>query len=429
MKLRQLYLYFFLMVYALYCYFNKGFAYFYLAEILWLTGIVLIIREKKSFQFGWDRRLAVLVILLVITVIYMIRGIRQYGLTDVVRDSFMLNYLYFIFIIFLLREELPALKKGLYQIYKWFPLVMASGLFLRIFIPALNEWVLFGNAPFLAYKNGDMCVHLLIASLFIITGKIEMSKRLMVLNVVLIAYLFLISATFNRGGMLAYITGFSVFLFYLRKTALAQRLYTYLKVVPLVLLIALPLFVATGIEDSIQGRSTSISQLRDNVKSITNHDMEASMNANVLWRLVWWGKIIDYTVFGDYFLYGKGLGINLTVDDGIRMEDDSLRSPHNFHLNILARFGVPVFLLWLYWLWLMLRPIMQKGLNQDQLSYLCIFIAFLINASFDVALEGPMAAFPCWVMIGLLLADETFTNNQAGSSGNTSDQKLPASHA
>lgn len=408
MNLRRLYLFFFLFVYALYCFFNKGVAYLYLAEICWVFGLALVIRERKSFEFVWDKRLMLISIMLAITLLYMIRGMMRYPILDVIRDSFMLNYVYFIFIIFLLRKELPELKKGLYIIYTWFPVVAASGFLLRTFIPSLNELILFGNIPFLAYKNGDMSVHLLITTLLIINGKIKIGRRFMALNIVLIAYLFLISATFNRGGMLAFLTGFGLFFFYLRKTALARQFFTYLKVLPIVIIVALPLYVSTNVEDSIQGRSTSIGQLKDNVKSIVNHDMEGSMNANVLWRLVWWAKIIDYTVLGDYFLFGKGVGVNLAIDDDIKMEDDSLRSPHNFHLNILARFGVPFFLLWLYWLWLMIRKVREKGVSQEVLSYLCIFIAFLVNASFDVALEGPMAAFPCWVFVGLWFADEGF---------------------
>ena len=42
--------------------------------------------------------------------------------------------------------------------------------------------------------------------------------------------------------------------------------------------------------------------------------------------------------------------------------------------------------------------------NEETFFYSACLIAFLINASFDVALEGPMSAFPFWIWVGLSLA-------------------------
>jgi hypothetical protein len=35
-----------------------------------------------------------------------------------------------------------------------------------------------------------------------------------------------------------------------------------------------------------------------------------------------------------------------------------------------------------------------------------VLFAFLLNASFDVFLEGPMGAFPFWTWLGLYLISE-----------------------
>ena len=95
--------------------------------------------------------------------------------------------------------------------------------------------------------------------------------------------------------------------------------------------------------------------------------------------------------------------MNLSVDDDIPMEDDSLRSPHNFHMNILARFGLPIALLWLLWIYLIFKPLFKEGLTTQRLFYASAILAFLVNATFDVALEGPMAAMPFWIFVGLYL--------------------------
>jgi hypothetical protein len=98
--------------------------------------------------------------------------------------------------------------------------------------------------------------------------------------------------------------------------------------------------------------------------------------------------------------------MNLATDDDIITLDDSLRSPHNFHLNIMSRFGVLLFIIWTYFLIQLLRPLFKKQLQRKRLLIGCILLAFLLNASFDVFLEGPMGAFPFWTWLGLYLLIE-----------------------
>ena len=98
--------------------------------------------------------------------------------------------------------------------------------------------------------------------------------------------------------------------------------------------------------------------------------------------------------------------MSLATDDDIITLDETLRSPHNFHLNIMARFGVLLFLIWTYFLVQILKPIFKKQLEGKRLLIGCILLGFLINASFDVFLEGPMGAFPFWTWLGLYLLTE-----------------------
>ena len=139
--------------------------------------------------------------------------------------------------------------------------------------------------------------------------------------------------------------------------------------------------------------------------------VEGSLSGNIVWRLAWWGKIIDYTFAGPYFFSGKGLGINIAQDDGIPADESTdrtpLRAPHNFHLDILARYGVPIFLIWIAFLIFLFRAqrvASPTATKEETFFYSACLVAFLINASFDVALEGPMSAFPFWIWVGLSLA-------------------------
>jgi hypothetical protein len=396
------------LVYALYLFFNKGMSYSFLAEGTLLIGVLLAIRERNKIQIVWDIRLKLLALLLLLNIGWVIRGITQFPAFDVIRDSFIFNYSLFLLIPFLLQENGTIFFQRITRLYAWFPLVATLTFLLIVFIPELSEWRVFGKIPFLEYKKGDLAVQLLIATLLILSGRIQLNPRLQLITFGLITYLFFVVATFNRGGMVAFISGVSLFIFWNRKSVLLQQFKPFLRVAPLVLLATLFLYTATRMSDPIQGRSIGLDQLKQNVVSIVSKDVEGSLSDNIVWRLAWWGKIIDYTFAGPYFLTGKGLGINLAASDEIPMDEETdrtpLRAPHNFHLNILARYGVPVFILWLVFIFYLVRGLIFKTRSVDDSLVACILIAALINASFDVALEGPMSAFPFWIWVGLSLA-------------------------
>ena len=392
----------FVVVFALYVYFNRGIAYTYLAEMVWFLGLLLMARNWKAYLFPWDRKVALLVFFLLVSFLYMIIGAMRYPILEVIRDGFMFNYMLFVFIIPLFKDNMDAFKKSLFNIYKWLPFVVLAGILVKTKLLDNTVPSFFGGIPILEYKNGDLAVQLLITALLLITGRIQYSLRFQFLNAMVVFYLFFLVATFNRGGMLAFVMGLLVFLYFARGKFLQVNIRTYLSIAALLLCVALPLYMLTNIKDPVQGRNTGIEQLQKNVTSIFVKDDNTPLSGNIIWRLAWWGKILDYTLAGPYFLTGKGLGPNLAVSDGIPMEDNNLRSPHSFHLNVLARFGVPIAMAWLAFLFFLFREFRKKDLDGEQLMYLSILLAFVINASFDVALEGPMSAFPCWTFFGIL---------------------------
>lgn len=133
------------------------------------------------------------------------------------------------------------------------------------------------------------------------------------------------------------------------------------------------------------------------------------------WRLMWWNKIINYTIFGEHFWTGKGFGINLANDDGFQpVWDGSLRSPHNGHLAILARAGVPGFFLWIVLQGSFALALFRAYLSDRRdgrynwadlaLWILLYWLAFMVNASFDVFLEGPQGGIWFWSVFGFGLA-------------------------
>ena len=161
-------------------------------------------------------------------------------------------------------------------------------------------------------------------------------------------------------------------------------------------------------DENFQGRAIGFQQIKDNFGFIVGSTTNVSSEDNLIWRLAWWAKIINYSFTPVNFFTGKGLGMSLASTDDILTSDAELRSPHNFHLNIMARFGVVLFIAWIYWIWLILKPMFKKQLSSKQLAIACILFVFIFNSSFDVFLEGPMGAFPFWTWVGLFfIAEET----------------------
>ena len=400
-----------ILVYAAYLFFNKGLAYSFLSEATLFVGVLLMIRERNQLQLVWNPATKLLAALVGINMIWLGVGLLRYNAIDVIKDSFIFNYAFLLLLPFLYLDRLELFKERIFKLYTWLPLVAFFNFILVALFPVLEVWSVFGGIPLFEYKRGDLGVQLLITTLLLLSGRIRLQPRFLLLNAVLIAYLFFIVGTFNRGGAVAFLSGMVIYGWFSRKTEAFQQWKPYLRFVPLLLIIAIPLYSLTNVEDKVQGRNTGLVQLQKNFTSVIGGNVEGSLSGNIVWRLAWWGKIIDYTFAGPYFWTGKGLGLNIAMDDGIPADDSTdrtpLRAPHNFHLHILARYGVPVFITWLIFMVYLfkLQRVTAPGATKEETYFFSACLAaFLVNASFDVALEGPMAAFPFWIWVGLSLA-------------------------
>jgi O-antigen ligase len=116
---------------------------------------------------------------------------------------------------------------------------------------------------------------------------------------------------------------------------------------------------------------------------------------------------------GPHFWTGRGFGLNLAVEDGYggEREANPLRSPHNAHMTLLARAGVPGLAVWgaflVVWFAMMAGAFLDaRRRSRQDWAGLFLFVgcyagACVINATFDVALEGPMQGIWFWCLIGL----------------------------
>jgi hypothetical protein len=392
---------------VLYATLGRGFAYvganpFYVGELLFLAGLSAAACTRRLHLLV-RTRLGVLMLgfvawQMVCTVPYL----PTYRI-DTPRDASIWGYGAFAWIVAALVLRLDGIIE---QVVRWFGTFAGFYVFLGPVCAVATQYY-FAVLPSLpgpsvtvpSLKCGDLCVHLAGITAFLLSG---LSARkywwLLPIAVGVIA-----GGSVGRGGLLAF--GISITI----ATALTLRQErVFAAGFALVSLIAL--LLAFDPEISIPGRADrkiSVSQVLDNVSSIGSDNED--VGGTKRWRLNWWDQIIGYTVYGEYFWTGKGYGINLAVSDRIAA-DVSLRSPHNSHLTLLARSGVPGFLLWavvqLAWLATMLSAFVRarvlglrawSGLFCWLVAY---WAAFMVDAAFDVALEGPMLAIPFWSVVG-----------------------------
>ena len=403
---KNLYLRAYLLVMTLYIFLNKGVAYTYLVEALWLFGILLLLMHRKKVELIWNKTTKLILFFIVISFLYILRGFIKYNIVDLIRDSFIFQYGWFVFILFLFKEKLEIIWETLFFIYKWFPFVALLNFILQYFVPFFETVAPFGGIPILLYKNGDMGVQLLISTLLLLYSFEKKPLKWRVLLSLVIALDFLILASYSRSGIVAFLASMLCFIYFNKDIQLQARVRLLIKYLPIILLVVTPIYINIKVAENFQGRAVGLEQIKNNFSSIVGGTTDATSENNVVWRLVWWAKIIDYSLSSPNFFIGKGLGMNLATDDDIITLDDSLRSPHNFHLNIMSRFGVLIFMIWTYFLIQLLRPLFKKQLQGKRLLIGCIMLAFLLNASFDVFLEGPMGAFPFWTWLGLYLLAE-----------------------
>jgi hypothetical protein len=410
-KFNKIYIDFYFFVMVIYMLFNKGVAYTFGVELLLGAGLLLIFIQRKSFEVYKDKKYIILFILCLITIFYVIFGVFKYNYFNVIRDSFAFEYALFAIIIYFFKDYRASIWEKLIQLYKWAPLALLANTILFYYVIIdLPPIEIFGGQPLFLYKNGDKALHLFISTILMILFTEKYSRIWLILNTVLILINLLILLAFTRSGSVAYLAGIFCFFFFSKKSLITDGLRRILKFIPILLIIVFGIFTYIEIDGDAQGRTISLSQITDNFSSIVSSNIDGSLTDNKVWRLVWWAKLLNESFTLQHFFVGKGLGMSLTGND-ITNVDDNLRSPHNFHLTIIARFGYIIFFIWIFWLYFLFKPLFTKQLSDKTLGLTCILFAFIINGSFDVFFEGPMGAFPFWSIVGLLLVEEYYNYN------------------
>ena len=383
---------------------NLGFAPFYVGEIVLSVGLLAMLRSGslgKLFTFPVSKMLGAFVVW---SLLMTLPQIPEYGVFAL-RDGALWGYSLFGLIVASMMVSSPAVFRWILLRYRTFCVVFLALAWL-MFVVMTSEVAKGFKLPgssvdFFESKGGDLLVHLSGIAAFIAVG---MSRQRWIFVPLLLFNLAILLIS-KRAGMLAFGAAF-ILLLVLNppKMKLSAIVFACMFSTTAILLINPKI-------DLGHGRIISVEQLTDNVVSTFDNSASSTLETTKSWRLDWWSDIIGYTFGGRHFLFGKGYGINLATDDGYQvLGDDALRSPHNAHMNVLARSGVVGFGLWLAvhltWFFSLFKACIEArrrsmpnwhGIFAFLLAY---WSAFMVNASFDVFLEGPMGGIWLWSVIG-----------------------------
>lgn len=399
-----------------YALFGRGFAYIgapplFISEALLGTGLVLVVFGRQTRRIFPTLPLKLIAVLLVWVAVRTVPYLGTYGV-DAVRDAMVVGYgLFAMVVVALLLERPERLVEGLreYRVLAFSMLGLGWWLFLlfRLRPELFPTWPWAPEVSVVYNKPGDVLVHLAGVTAFFVLGFRRVGIGTLTLLVVAVGAVMVGS----RGGTVGYLLGITTLAILKPRRATFGRM-AYVGAVVIALALAVP---TSSVELDEGGRSLSIEQLWENAKSVVGQSDEFGLNTTTQWRSEWWSKIIGYTFGGEYFLDGKGFGRNLASEDGFQVDaEDSLRSPHNAHLTLLARGGVPAFVLWalihglwvgyVFAAWWRARLARQEGWMSVFAFLATYWVAAQVNASFDVYLEGPMGAIWFWAVFGAGIA-------------------------
>lgn len=388
---------------------GKGFAYLgfpplYVGEIAFLSGMVVLFRTGAFVGALATLPAVMLVVLMAWVLARTIPFVSMYGF-DALRDSTIVMYGGFAFIVIgLLLEDarridtvlryynillvsLPAMFAGFYLTHYW-----------EEYLPSLT-----GPVAIVQLTTSAVGTHLAGTMVFVLIGYRKVFFRWFL---VWLATFTLVAAT-NRAATLAVLV--PVIFAILVMGRLRLLLTTMLAAVSI-----FTVLLTVETEPSTQ-RQVSAHQIVENAKSIVGGDSGLeNLEGTKQWRLNWWNIIINETLYGSSFWTGRGFGINLAEADGFVTADPThmapLRSPHNAHMTLMARAGIPGVTLWalvlVSWFGMMMRAMLTaRWRGHAQWAELFLFVvcyatSILINATFDVTLEGPMQGIWFWCLFG-----------------------------
>jgi hypothetical protein len=444
-----------------YLLFDRAFAYLhvpgtplYLGECLLAVGLLGVLLAPGYVRkiLSKDTTVFLLVSFMAWGLFRSLSGILPYG-TNAVRDSALWYYGAFALLLPAAAVANPRLVDRLVRSFSRFLPGLVLWLPFALVIPRVkNVGVHVPGSPVtvLNHKPGNIAVAaaIALAFLWLVPGQRRSSLGRSTLSAIALLTIAL-DGTQNRGGFGAAAVGVLVALAFLPERAKLAARAALLGVLALSLGLLLGVSIHTGGSGNLgEGRSISGSQLLQNLSSLGGGGTSGSNLAQtVQFRDRLWSAVYHDEITGGKIWYGFGAGPNLAQLAGVNPSTAQnpaleLRSPHNSHFDVLARFGILGFALWLLlwtsWFRRMLRSrrlfILSDRPRERGVIEVCIVAAsaVLVNAFFDPTLEGAQVACLLWSIFGIgiaLSSPAVATSLLRADWGAHSPRRVPASRA
>jgi hypothetical protein len=411
---------------------GKAFAYLFVGEMILMIGVLVYFKSQRAMLVFND---SVLLLWLMFAALGLCRTVPFLAMYrfDAVRDSVLWGYGIFAVLVAAFVRNSDQISRALNTYRRfllWYlplvPFLMLLSNFFRDKLPVL-PWG--KNITVVMLRTSETGVHLSAAAIFLLlfSGGRRSSRGT---DISLPHVIGFVGWTF--AATIVLIVTRSGFLAIVLPIALASVLqvgrvgWKVAGLATVSAVLALTVLTSEVITIKVHQRTFTSQQLLDNVASIFGSGDSNATESTKTWRLIWWAKIVRYTIFGPYRWTGKGFGVNLAQVDGapgLSREDTSLRSPHSAHMTILARMGVPGLALWIainvMFAFRMFRAFRRASRARSQfwtgvnLWILCYWLAAVINMSFDVYLEGPDGGILFWTIIGFGIAALRIQSSEA----------------
>ncbi|MBD2594935.1 O-antigen ligase family protein [Nostoc spongiaeforme FACHB-130] len=381
---------------------GRGFSYFgvppaYIGEVTLIFGLFALSINKSIPKLLKLPQAWFLIIFMVWCCLNTIPYFSIYGL-DAVRDAALWYYIFFALIVATLLISKPQRFLFMLTQYERFCrifIILVPFLWLiskTIPLPSLPG----AGARIISLKPADTMTHLSGITAFFV-GSSLLDFQPLLFTLMFFVNLGVVALNSNRSGTLAFLNAFFVLGIANYKSSKIWRIVTII-----ILIILLAFIVNPGIFEPLLDKVLSI--------FVDNNERQGSKE----YRLEWWTYLIKSTL-SDYFWTGRGFGFNLGAGTGFDpLGNGAVRSPHNGHITVLSRTGVPGFVLWLIiqlgWAASILSKYLQcrkKGQTKWSgifLTLLTYWVASMTVTSFEVIIEGPTGGIWLWTMYGIGLA-------------------------
>jgi hypothetical protein len=400
--------------------FDRGFAYVgvphtpaYITEIVLGLGLLAALCLSHPFRLAFETS-PVPAGLLVALILWgggrAVLQIPTYGVVTI-RDYALCYYMLFALLTAAVIASFPGWLAQLVHSYRRFIPWLFAWSPVAILVSAIPHDV-GPSAPgapvsLLTHRIGDLEVQLGVAVAFLWLVPAVATSRHRKLYTLIGLLLIGLGGTQNRGGLVA-----AVFILLVAFMMAGPRR-KGVGVVVAILAVSFVVLAVVNPEVKSQRRVLSFRQLQDNVLSLVGANTSGDLNNTVAWRSDLWKQVSDKTISDGKGLLGWGFGPNLGVQFAFGEVDTGvpLRSPHNSHLDVIARTGPVGGLLWvsLWATWLIVLARRRKSCRSrgDHAAagvievLMLAAVGMLINAYFDPTLEAAPAAVFLWTIFGL----------------------------